>query len=205
MKTSAICSVAILSLFGPANLVVGQQPPALGHAPKIVVSTLQPSTGSRLTVTSPAFKEGADIPYENTQYRGNIFPGLTWSKGPAGTKSYVVVVQGVSLSRPDTATSIHLTLYNIPANVTKLDTGLKTPPAGSSYGPNVHGLNEAYAGPHTHTAAKNAYHYQVLALDTVLQLDPKTDFDPLVSAMSGHVLATGDLSGLSAKDPEAKE
>jgi para-nitrobenzyl esterase len=117
-----------------------------------------------------------------------------------------VVVQGQSIGRAGAGTSIHLTLFNIPASMTNLPVGMAdNPPAGSTYGPNVHGLNTSYAGPHTHTPAKNAYHYQVLALDTVLKLDPKVDFDPLVDAMTGHVLASGDLMGLSAKDPESKE
>jgi len=49
--------------------------------------------GATLRVTTPAFKAGGDIPFENTQYRGNVFPGLSWTAGPAGTKSYVVIMQ----------------------------------------------------------------------------------------------------------------
>lgn len=45
--------------------------------------------GDKLTVTTPAWQNGGDIPYENTQYRGNVFPGLAWTPGPSGTRSYV--------------------------------------------------------------------------------------------------------------------
>lgn len=192
-----------LSLATAPAVLAQQPPPTMGHAAKLAVAALRPKITSELTVTSPAFKDGADIPYENTQYRGNIFPGLAWTKGPAGTQSYVVVVQG-ELNGAGSATSIHLTLFNVPAGVTKLDTGMATPPAGATYGPNVHGLNEPYNGPHTHTADKHAYHYQVLALDAILPLDKTADYEPLVKAMTGHVLASGDLVGLSAKDPTAK-
>ena len=48
---------------------------------------------ARLTVTTPALKDGGDIPFENTQYRSNTFPGLSLSKGPAGTRSYVLIMQ----------------------------------------------------------------------------------------------------------------
>ena len=41
----------------------------------------------------PAFGDGGDIPFENTQYRGNNFPGLAWTAGPAETKSYVIIMQ----------------------------------------------------------------------------------------------------------------
>ena len=197
--------VCTLSLAAASVVATGQQPATLGHAAQLVVKALPPSTQTALTVTSPSFKQGEDIPYEYTQYRGNLFPGLTWTAGPAGTKSYAIVVQGESLTRPGAATSIHLTLFNIPANVTSLKTGLDKPPVGSTYGPNVHGPNQTYAGPHTHTAAKNGYHYEVLALDSTLKLQPLVEFDTLVAAMSGHVLASGDLMGVSAKDPNATD
>ena len=179
------------------------QEAAGGHAKDLAVKTLTSSTASKLTVTSPAFKDGENIPYENTLYRGNIFPGLAWTKGPSGTRSYVAVVQGTTLNGQGRGTSIHLTLFNIPAAVTTLKAGMTDPPAGSTYGPNVHGLNTSYAGPHTHTANPNAYHYQVFALDKVLDLPPASDFDAIIDGMNGHVLASGDLMGVSARDPQA--
>jgi para-nitrobenzyl esterase len=182
-----------------------QEAPGLGHSRTLQIKALTPTTDTKLTVTSPAFKEGADIPYENTQYRGNLFPGLNWTKGPAGTRSYVVMVQAASLERPDQAGSIHLTLFNIPASVTGLKAGMSDPPAGSTYGPNIHGFNHAYAGPHTHTATPSGYHYEVFALDTTLDLAPATNFDPIVDAMNGHVLASGEVMGKSARDPESQD
>jgi para-nitrobenzyl esterase len=186
---------------------IGQEA-AMGHTKDLVVQSLLPKDGVKLTVTSPAFKEGVEIPYENTQYRGNIFPGLSWTAGPQGTKSYVVIVQGTSLNRPSGGgggTSIHFTLYNIPATVTNLKAGMTSPPAGSTYGQNIHGINHAYAGPHTHTANPNGYHYQVFALDSKLELPPATDFNAMVEAMTGHVLASGDLMGQSARDPQSDD
>ena len=61
-----------------------QAPPTLGHAAKPAVIVLTPKTSAKLAVTSPAFKDGTDIPFENTQYRGNTFPGLAWTNGPLG-------------------------------------------------------------------------------------------------------------------------
>jgi para-nitrobenzyl esterase len=112
----------------------------------LAVKVLPPRTQHKLTVTSPSFKDGSDIPYEYTQYRGNIFHGLAWTGGPAGTRSYSVIVQGDSLGRAGDATSIHLTLFNLPAKVTALQAGMTVPPAGPTYGPNVHGSNQPYAG-----------------------------------------------------------
>lgn len=116
-----------LGLAGGPAFVIGQQTPTIGHAAELVVKSLPPKSQAKLIVTSPSFKEGADIPYEYTQYRGNIFPGLNWTAGPAETRSYAVIVQGESLSRAGAATSIHLTLFNIPASVTALKTGMDLP------------------------------------------------------------------------------
>ena len=188
-------------------LGLGAQPPTLGHAAKLVLSEIPAKNGGRLDVTSPAFQNGADIPFENTQYRGNIFPGLAWSKGPAGTKSYVVIMQGnlAGAGEKVSGTSIHFTLINVPADVTKLDAGLAKPPEGSLYGVNVHGENQPYAGPHTHGFTKHDYHLQVFALDSALLNDPKMAFDALESAMTGHVLASGEVVGLAAMDPDSPE
>jgi para-nitrobenzyl esterase len=179
-----------------------QPPPAIGHTDKLALALLQPKSPVTLTVTSPAFKNGGDIPLENTQYRGNVFPGVAWTSGPAGTRSYVIIMQGEG-SDTSYNTSIHLTLFNVPASVTKLRAGMTTPPPGAGYGANVHGLNQPYAGPHTHTIAKHAYHLQVFALDIHLQLEPTASFDALESAMAGHVLASGEVVGLASKDPDA--
>jgi hypothetical protein len=81
------------------GVVAGHQPLQMGHATELVVKTLSPLTQQKLTVTSPSFNEGADIPYEYTQYRGNIFPGLAWTEGPAGTRSYAVIGRPRTMAR----------------------------------------------------------------------------------------------------------
>lgn len=215
IKTSRfIVALGLLALAYVPALLTAQEGPtahgapdpglAAGHVKELAIKVLQSKSGSQLVVTSPAFKDGADIPYENTQYRGNIFPGLTWTKGPAGTRSYAVFVQGQSESSQGPGTSIHLVLFNIPASVTSLRPGTE-PPEGSVYGPNIRGPHSAYAGPHTHTFNKNDHHYQVFALDTVLPADLIIYPEPLMAQMSAHVLASGDLVGVSARDPNATD
>ena len=158
--------------------------------------------GHTLKVSSPAFGNLADIPFENTQYRGNVFPGLSWSKGPKATKSYVVIMQDTDfVVRGDAI--LHWTMYNVPAAVTSLAPGMSAPPAGASYGPNIRGPNMAYMGPRTPPGAKHRYHLQIFALDTVLPADPAMTWDALKTAMRGHVLASGQTVGLGQADPTA--
>ena len=175
---------------------------AIGHVEQLARAAIPARSRVPLAVTSPAFQDGGDIPRANTQYGANLFPGLRWSKGPSGTQSYVVIMQGDPVT--GSTTSIHLTLFNVPASVTQLDTGMTTTPSGATYGPNVHGLNQPYAGPHPHTAARQRYHLQVFALNTTLDSNPRLSFAALESAMTGHVLASGDLVGFAAGDPAAK-
>ena len=160
--------------------------------------------GAKLTVTTPAWRDGADIPYENTQYRTNTFPGLIWTAGPSGTKSYAVIMQdtdGVMRGAP----ILHWVLYNVPANVTKLDPGMAATgnPAGSAYGPNYRGNAQAYMGPRTPAGPKHHYHLQVFALDTTATADPAITYDALTAAMKDHVLASGEVVGLGSVDPVA--
>jgi Raf kinase inhibitor-like YbhB/YbcL family protein len=169
---------------------------AVGHAMQLALVAAPATSSTPLKVTSPAFKQGGKIPSDSTQYGANLFPGLAWNKGPHGTKSYVVVMQGDPVA--GSATSIHLTLFNIPSSTTRLAAGMKDPPQGATWGPNVHGLNQTYAGPHPHTQTEQRYHLQVFALDTQLGVNPQVEFAALEAALNGHVLASGELVGVAA-------
>lgn len=166
----------------------------------LALTTVPAKGGATLTVTSPAFKNMGDIPFENTQYRSNTFPGLAWTAGPAGTKSYVIIMQDTD-GMMRNAPILHWTMFNIPA--TKLDAGMTAVPAGASYGPNMRGPNQAYMGPRTPAGPKHRYHLQVFALDTTLAADAGATFDSLTAAMKDHVLASGQLIGLGSVDPNA--
>ena len=168
----------------------------------IALQEFAPKSGARITVTTPAFPDGGDIPFENTQYRGNTFPGLAWSAGPAGTKSYAVIMQDPDAQR-NGQPILHWTIYNLPANVTKLDAGMAPTgnPKGSSYGPNVRGDAQPYMGPRTPPGPKHHYHLQVFALDTTLTADPAMNYDGLTGAMKGHILASGEVVGLAQAAP----
>jgi para-nitrobenzyl esterase len=183
-----------------ATGVQAQQPPAETEvgAAKLAIVNLPAKGNAKLTVTTPAFKPGGDIPFENTQYRGNRFPGLSWTAGPAGTKSYAIIMQDPDAMRAEMPI-LHWTMVNIPATLTKLEPGMTDPPSGAQYGPNIRGPNHAYMGPRTPAGPKHRYHFQVFALDTTLSDDARATYDALVAAMKGHVLATGKLVGTYAK------
>ena len=173
-----------------------QQAPDAGHVAALAIAQV-PGAGA-LRVTSAAFADGAAIPLEYTQYGANRFPGLRWTQGPRGTVGYAIVVQGVPPGATG-QTSIQFSAINLPASVTVLAPGMTALPAPARLGPNVHGLGQAYAGPHAHAAAPLPYHFQVFALDAALPDDPALTFDRAIAAMRGHVLASGDLVGMSGR------
>jgi len=162
----------------------------------LLARVVLPAKGdAKLTVTTPAWKAGGDIPFENTQYKGNVFPGLQWTAGPAGTQSYVIIMQDPDAMR-NGAPILHWTMYNIPGTVTKLDAGMTAPPAGAQYGPNIRGASQPYMGPRTPPGPKHRYHLQVFALGTTLGLSSTASYGDLIDAMKGQVLASGEVTGL---------
>jgi para-nitrobenzyl esterase len=186
----ALAAAAVMALASAAS---AQQPQGTG--PAMLALQALPAK-ARLTVTTPAFVGGGDIPLENTQYKTNIFPGLAWSKGPDGTRSYAVIMQDNDLMYLG-AFVLHWTLFNVPGSTTSLPVGMTTAPAGAVYGPNYKGPSVAYTGPRTPPGHRDHYHFEIFALDTVLPVDAAAGgFNTLVDAMKGHVLASGEVVGI---------
>lgn len=197
--------IVVAAFVACAPVAFAQQPPAATEVAgaQLALATLPAKGGATLTVTTPAFKNDSNIPFENTQYRGNVFPGLAWSAGPAGTKSYAIIMQDAdgTMRNSNGAPILHWTMANIPAGVTKLDAGMTAPPSGSTYGPNMRGANQPYTGPRTPPGPKHRYHFQVFALDTVLSVDALASYTTLVAAIKDHVLASGQVVGLGQVAP----
>jgi phosphatidylethanolamine-binding protein (PEBP) family uncharacterized protein len=95
-------------------------------------------------------------------------------------------------------------LYNILDDATRLHVGMvpEDNPRGSSYGPNYMGNAQPYLGPHPPPGPKHHYHFQVFALDTAMPANPLISYDGLVGATHRHVLASGEVVGLSEANPQ---
>ena len=150
-------------------------------------------------MTTPAFQNLGDIPFENTMYRGNVFPGLKWTHGPYGTRSFVVIMQDADVNFRGGPAAALVDVRN-PRRRLAPRPGHDRAAAGASFGPNVRGPNQAYMGPHTPPGPKHHYHFEVFALDRDIAVDPALSYDALAADMSGHVLASGEVIGLGQAD-----
>jgi Raf kinase inhibitor-like YbhB/YbcL family protein len=132
-----------------------------------------------------------------TADRENISPSLSWSRGPAGTLSYAVLMEGVDVVDGHPVT--HWVIYNIPSTVLTLpervpaEMHLENGALKGAMQIKLRG-SAGYYGPHVPSGATRWYHFEVFALDTHLNLDPATaDRTAIVNAMKRHVLTSGEV------------
>jgi Raf kinase inhibitor-like YbhB/YbcL family protein len=153
---------------------------------------------------TPAFAAGDSIPAIHTADGLNLSPPLRWRGEPETTLTYVLV-----LDDPDapTGTWIHWLLFNIPATIHSLPTGLPRTPLlsnGASHGLcwGVKRFNRmGYQGPQPPDGATHHYRFVLRALDTRLSLPAGCTLDQVHQASSGHIQAEARLIGLYAREP----
>ena len=153
-------------------------------------------TSGMLTLTSEAFQPGAAIPVQFSAYGDGVSPPLAWSGAPAGTRSFVLLVED-----PDASSAkpyVHWMAWNIAADRTGLPEAVAAGAPGLVQGRNNRGRN-AWFGPRPPGRSAHHYWFQLFALDTALTLPATASRNDLLKAMDGHVLAAGRLLGMFAK------
>ncbi len=149
-------------------------------------------TSASLQVTSSAFAEGGNIPKKYSCDGASISPPLKWSGAPSATKSFTLIVDD-----PDApgGNFTHWVAFDIPASQTEIVEGAK---AVARAGHNGRGQN-GYTGP-CPPSGTHHYMFKIFALDVAsLHLNEGASRDQVSSAMNGHILAQGTLTGLYAK------
>ena len=187
--------IAFLTIGGGAGLAQNAGNATEGGPPVLAKDVAHARFGGRLIVSSPAFASGNDLDDKYTQNGENISPPLTWSKGPSGTRSYVVLTEDAGVNRHDPV--FHWVLYNIPPATTVLHEGMPADATLEDIGA-MQGLNvrktAGFLGPKPPAGQTHPYHFEVFALNTKLDLDPaKADRNTVLAAMKEHVLAEGDI------------
>jgi len=143
---------------------------------------------SSISITSPSFQAGGDIPTKFTCNGTNVSPELQISSVPNEAKSVVLIVDD-----PDAPRGLftHWIVWNIDPKTTRVAEN-STPTAG------VQGINDFgkrnYGGP-CPPSGMHRYFFKIFALDIKLELKPSARRAELDAAMRGHVLAEGELMG----------
>ena len=156
-----------------------------------------------MTLASPAWRDGGEIPAAYTQAGDDASPPLQWSGAPEGIASYVLIVHDADAAIGNgTDDLLHWLVWNIPPTVTTLHEHAPSRaqlPDGtrqiSATGPNYRGPGAPASGPAHH------YVFELFALDTMLDVpavgaSPPNTRAAVVAAMAGHIRAKAVYSGL---------
>ncbi len=151
-----------------------------------------------LTLTSPAFRDGGDMPVRHTCQGADVSPPLAWSGVPAGAKSLALIVDDPDAPDPAApkVTWVHWVLYDIPPDANGLPEGAALP-HGALQGTNDF-QHARYNGP-CPPVGRHRYFLKLYALDTMLPDLGKPNKAALENAMRGHVVAHAELIGTYQK------
>jgi len=158
-------------------------------------------TSGALSVSSPSFKQDGMLDQRYSEYADGVSPALSWKAMP-NAKSYAIVMEDPD-AKPVTP-FVHWLAWNIPGAVTSLPEGVQeqprlTDPDGVLQGRNTRG-SLGYYGPKPPVGeAAHHYHFQVYALDAMLDVPFGADRDTLLKAMQGHVIGKGEIVGRYAQ------
>jgi Raf kinase inhibitor-like YbhB/YbcL family protein len=151
-----------------------------------------------IQVTSEAFAPDATIPSKFTADGQDVSPTLRWGELPAGTQELALIVDDPDAPREQPF--VHWVMYKIPADTAGLPEAMPKQTRLKSLAGAVQGKNSfgkiGYGGPAPPAGhGTHHYHFHLYALDKPLQVSGGMDKESLIAAMSGHLLAVGDLVG----------
>lgn len=190
MRTTVIAALAAATL--------GSGPAFAQDGPATARMRVAPDTPLTLAITAPdLLGANGQIDTRFTQYGNGTSPALSWTAGPDGTQSYVLVLEDPIAAR--NLVVLHWLAYNIPTATTALREGI--PPgvamdgvAGAVQVPGRAGTPPGYRGPRPPAGdAPHSYTFQIFALDTTLDVPADANLDAVIAAMEGHILAVGEL------------
>ncbi len=147
-----------------------------------------------LTLSSPAFTAGAQIPKEYTCEGKDDSPALSWSGAPGGTKRFALIADD-----PDApmGTWVHWVVYDLPGDASGLPRAVPT--TETLTGGGKQGVNDfrktGYGGPCPPPGRPHRYFFKLYALDAPTNLKPRASKAQVLRAIEGHVLGQAELMG----------
>lgn len=179
------------------------EPRPMGSA--LAMTRPETATTGKLNVTSVSFRKNGAIPVAHSAYYEDLSPALSWTP-VTGAQSYAILMED-----PDAAVGkpfVHWVAWNIAPGTTALDIGVPTQvqladKLSLRQGRNTRG-STGYFGPRPPVGEKpHRYHFQIFALNRMLDIMPGSDRETLLAAMKGRVIGKGEIVGLygQAKPP----
>jgi Raf kinase inhibitor-like YbhB/YbcL family protein len=147
-----------------------------------------------IALTSPAFGFGERIPTEYTADGRDASPPLKWDGVPAGARGLALICEDPDATR---GTFAHWVAFNLPPDTRELGEGVpakESLPGGAAQGANGFG-RPGYGGPSPPAGKPHRYVFHLHALDEKLDLPAGVTREQLASAMKGHILGQGELTG----------
>jgi Raf kinase inhibitor-like YbhB/YbcL family protein len=140
-----------------------------------------------INVTSTAFTDGGSLPATFTADGAGVAPPIAWSNIPDSARSVVLIVEDPDAPFPKPFA--HWLVYSLPVTAGSIASS----PAGGREGKNSM-LESGYtpaAPPAGH--GMHHYHFQVFALDVVLELGEGAGRSALLDVMRNRVIAWGEI------------
>lgn len=159
---------------------------------------------AQITVRSDSFVNNGAIPDKFSDYFEGSSPALSWSGVPRKAKSVVMMMEDPDASLKPTT---HWLVANLPVGTTQLPENQPKTDAltGGQQGGNITG-KIGYYGPKPPPGDKpHNYHFQVFALDAVLDLPSGFNRQALLDAMKNHVIAKGEIVGTYQRRPDVRD
>jgi len=156
---------------------------------------------AKFELSSPAFRNGGEIPARFTCEGPNVSPPLAWSDPPDGTKSFALIVRDPDAPDPAAPlmTWIHWAVYAIPAERRALEEGAS---AQKLPGGGRHGRNDwrqpNYGGP-CPAIGRHRYIYTLYALDLPPKNLASAPHAALWEVFKDHVIGKAELTGTYQK------
>ncbi len=191
MKQKILALLLIPVLILGCGFAPGNPPPTPANAVVANTEIVPVSSDGIFTLASPEVTEGGALPKEFTCDGASATLPLSWSGVPEGTKSFAVVMHHI----PGPGDSHwYWVLYNIPANVTKLEKN--TSGIGTLGNNSVNGETK-YAPPCSKGPGEKLYTYTIYALSaepTFSVPASEVSRDVLLDAIKDSTLASATLN-----------
>lgn len=140
-----------------------------------------------MKISSPAFKDGGNIPVKYTCEGDNINPEIDIERIPDGTQSLVLIVEDPDAPK---GTWTHWILYNIPANTNVISEDTSPGKQGISTS-----KQKSYVGPCPPGKENHRYYFRLYALDTKIEQRDGITREQIDREIVEHVIDTAEIMG----------